>query len=79
VERDLLLVRVSAPPGKRTQVMELVQIFRARIVDVGKEDLMVEAVGTEDKVQALVDLLRPYGILEMARTGRIALTRSLQD
>ena len=79
VERDLLLVRVNAPPGKRTQVLELVQVFRARVVDVGPSELMIEAVGTEDKVQALLDLLRPCGILEMARTGRIALARSVRE
>ena len=76
VERDLLLARVSAPPGKRSQVIELANIFRAKIVDVGQDELMIEAVGTEDKVQALLDLLRPYGIVEIARTGRIALSRS---
>ncbi len=76
VERDLLLVQVNVPADKRSQVLELVSIFRARIVDVGRSHLMIEAVGTEEKVQALLDLLRPYGIVEMARTGRIALARS---
>jgi acetolactate synthase-1/3 small subunit len=76
VERDLLLVRVSAPPGKRSQVIELANTFRAKVVDVGLSEVVIEVVGTEDKVQALIDLLRPYGIVEMARTGRIALIRS---
>jgi len=76
VERDLLLVRVNAPPGKRSQVIELANTFRAKVVDVGLSEVMIEVVGTEDKVQALLDLLRPYGIVEMARTGRIALMRS---
>jgi len=76
VERDLVLVRVSAPPAKRGQIAELVRIFRARVVDVGRSDMMIEVVGTEQKVQALLDLLRPYGIMEMARTGRVALARS---
>lgn len=76
VERDLLLVRVNAPPGKRGQVIELANTFRAKVVDIGQSELMIEAVGTEDKAQALLDLLRPYGIVEVARTGRIALTRS---
>jgi acetolactate synthase-1/3 small subunit len=76
VERDLLLVRVNAPPEKRSQVIELAHIFRANIVDTGQSDLMIEAVGTEQKVQALLDLLSPHGIKEMARTGRIALARS---
>ena len=76
VERDLLMVRVNAPPDKRAQVIQLADIFRAKIVDVGQSELMVEAVGTEERVQALLDLLRPYGIMEVARTGRIALSRS---
>jgi acetolactate synthase-1/3 small subunit len=76
VERDLLLVRVNVPPEKRGQVLELVQVFRARVVDVGRSEMVIEVVGTEDKVEALLDLLRPYGILEMARTGRVALGRS---
>jgi len=76
VERDLLLVRVNAPPGKRSQVIELANTFRAKVVDVGLSEVMIEVAGTEDKVQALLDLLRPYGIVEMARTGRIALMRS---
>ena len=76
VERDLLLVRVNAPPGKRSQVIELANTFRAKVVDVGMSEVVIEVVGTEDKVQALLDLLRPYGIVEMARTGRIALMRS---
>jgi len=76
VERDLALIRVGAPQGKRSQVIELAHLFRAKIVDVGQSELMVEAVGTEDKLDALVDLLRPFGLVEMARTGRVALARS---
>ena len=76
VERDLLLVRVDVPPEKRGQILELVQVFRSRVVDVGHSEMLLEVVGTEDKVEAILDLLRPYGILEMARTGRIAMARS---
>lgn len=79
VERDLLLVRVNVPAEKRSQVLELVQVFRARVVDVGHEEMIIEVVGTEDKVEALLNLLRPHGILEMARTGRIALARSERE
>lgn len=79
VERDLALVRVHAPVNRRSEILELVSIFRARIVDVGRSDVMIELSGTEEKVEALLDLLRPYGIQEMARTGRIALSRSSQD
>ena len=76
VERDLALIQVRAPVGKRSEILELVSIFRGRVVDVGPSDLMVELSGTEDKIEAFLDLLKPYGIREMARTGRIALARS---
>jgi acetolactate synthase-1/3 small subunit len=57
-------------------VIELAGLFRARIVDVGREELLVEMSGTEDKIEALIDLLQPYGIVELARTGVIAMPRS---
>jgi len=79
VERDLALVVVHAPAGKRNEVLELVDIFRAKVVDVGRSDLMIELSGTEDKVEAFLNLLRPYGIREMVRTGRIALARSSRE
>jgi acetolactate synthase-1/3 small subunit len=78
VERDLALVRVHAPVNKRSELLELVEIFRARVVDVGRTELMIELSGGEEKIEAFLDLLRPYGIREMARTGRIALARALQ-
>ena len=76
VERDLALIKVNAPAGKRSEIVELVDIFRAGIVDVGHSELMIELAGAEDKLAAFIDLMRVYGIVEMARTGRIALTRS---
>ena len=79
VERDLALIRVQAPVNRRSEILELANIFRARIVDVGRNELILEMSGTEDKIQAMIDLLRPYGISEMARTGRIALARSSRD
>ena len=79
VERDLALIRVRTPVEKRSEVLELADIFRGRVVDVGRSDVMIELSGTEDKVEAFLDLLRPYGIREMARTGRIALVRSSRD
>jgi acetolactate synthase-1/3 small subunit len=75
VVRDLMLVRVNAPPAKRNQVLEIVHVFRARVVDVGQSEMIIEAVGSEDKIEALLDLLRPYGIVEVARTGIVALAR----
>lgn len=76
VERDLMLIKVSAPPGgKRSEVRELADIFRGRIVDVGPAEVIVEISGQEQKIDAFIDLMRPYGISELVRTGRIAMIR----
>ncbi|HYT92822.1 MAG TPA: acetolactate synthase small subunit [Gemmataceae bacterium] len=75
VERDLMLLKVSATPAQRTEIALLVEMFRARVVDVSPRDLMVEISGQERKIEAFIELMRPYGILELARTGRIALVR----
>jgi len=76
VERDLLLIKVNAHAGKRSEILELAEIFRAAIVDVGRSELMISLAGTEEKIETFIDLMRPYGIVEAARTGRIALARS---
>ena len=79
VERALLLLRVQAPAGaKRSEIRELVDIFRGKIVDVGPQEIVVEISGRENKVQAFIERMRPYGISELVRTGRIAMTRSLK-
>jgi acetolactate synthase-1/3 small subunit len=75
IERDLVLIQVNAPPGKRGEIIEIVNTFRGKIVDVGQKNLIVELSGQENKVEAFIDLLRTYGIKEMARTGSIAMTR----
>jgi acetolactate synthase-1/3 small subunit len=75
VIRDLALIRVRANSGARSEVMQLVETFRARVVDVGLDTLMVEVTGTEEKVDGLVEVLRPFGIAEMVRTGRVAMVR----
>jgi len=75
VERDLMLLKVKASPQQRMEIALLVEMFRARVVDVSPEDLMIEIAGQERKIQAFIELMRPYGILELARTGRIALVR----
>jgi acetolactate synthase-1/3 small subunit len=80
VERDLMLLKVKAPPGsRRSEIRELVDIFRGRIVDVGPEELMVEIAGREGKIEAFIARMRPYGILELVRTGRIAMVRGSKD
>jgi acetolactate synthase-1/3 small subunit len=77
VERDLLLIKVKAPAGiTRTEIRELANIFRGKIVDVGPEEVVVEISGRENKVQAFIERMRPYGITELVRTGRIAMVRS---
>lgn len=76
VERDLMLVRVASAPDVRGEVIELANLFRARIVDVGRQEIMIEMAGTEDKIEAFIDLIQPYGVVELARTGVIAMPRS---
>jgi len=75
VMRDLALIRVRTNNGSRSEVMQLVDTFRARVVDVGLNTLMIEVTGTEEKVEGLVEVIRPYGILEMVRTGQVAMVR----
>jgi acetolactate synthase-1/3 small subunit len=75
VERDLMLIKVHAPAPKRTEITLLVEMFRGRVVDIGLDSLMIEISGREDKIEAFIELMRPYGIQELARTGRIALVR----
>jgi len=75
VERDLMLIKVQAPPEKRVEISLLVEMFRARVVDISSDNMMIELSGTEAKIEAFIDLMRPYGIHELARTGRIALVR----
>ena len=75
VQRELLLVKVRADPAVRSQVLEIVDLFRARAVDVGPDALTVEATGTADKIAALLRNLEPYGIREMVQSGTIAIGR----
>jgi acetolactate synthase-1/3 small subunit len=75
VERDLMLIKVQAPASKRVEISLLVEMFRGRVVDIGVDTMIIEVSGQENKIEAYVELMRPYGILELARTGRIALVR----
>lgn len=75
VARELALIKVSADPVQRPQVLQLVGVFRANVVDVNKEALTIEVTGTHDKVEALIGLARDFGIQEVVRTGVIALGR----
>src|SRR5690242_18683157 len=75
VLRDLALIKVSAPPEERSHVLQLANVFRARVVDVAPESMVLEITGAEDKIEGLLEVLRPIGILEMVRTGRVAMAR----
>jgi acetolactate synthase-1/3 small subunit len=76
VERDLMLLKVSTTGAARGEIRELVDIFRGRIVDVGAEEIMIEISGRENKIEAFIDRMRPFGIRELVRTGRIAMVRA---
>jgi acetolactate synthase I/III small subunit len=78
VVRDLAMIKVTAPPEARADIMQLVQVFRARVVDVAADSLVIETTGTEDKVDGLLQVLRPFGVMEMVRTGRLAMCRGAQ-
>jgi acetolactate synthase-1/3 small subunit len=75
ISRDLAMIKVAAVADGRTQVMQLADVYRARIVDVSPEALVIEATGTEEKIDSLVEMLRPYKIVEMVRTGRVVMAR----
>jgi acetolactate synthase-1/3 small subunit len=75
VARELALIRVGATPQTRSAIIEVAQIFRANVIDVGTDSMILEVTGDEDKIEAMYELLVPYGIKELVRTGRIAMTR----
>ena len=75
LERDLMLVKVQAAPEKRSEIIELVNILRGKIVDLSIDSMIIEISGQEKKIESFIDVLRPFGIIELVRTGRIAMTR----
>jgi acetolactate synthase I/III small subunit len=77
--RELAMFKVSADGPTRAEVMQLCEIFRAKIVDVGKRSVVVEVTGTYDKIEAFERLVRPFGLIEMARTGEIAISRGRSE
>ncbi len=79
VTRDLALIKVRVGPERRAEVNGLAEIFRARIVDVAPDSVIVEITGTEDKIEGMIELLRPIGIVEMVRTGQVSMTRGVND
>jgi acetolactate synthase I/III small subunit len=79
VERELLLLKVAADPATRSQVIELADVFRAKIVDVDHDSITIEAAGSPDKLEAMVELVTPFGIRELVRSGTIALGRGARS
>jgi len=75
VARDLMLIAISAPPDKRPEIFSLIEMFRGKVVDIGQKFVMVEISGPEAKIEAFIDICRPYGIKSVARTGTIAMVR----
>ena len=75
VDRDLVLIKVNAQPSRRREILEIVELFRGSAVDVSQKELILELSGAEDKIEAFIELMRPFGIKELARTGRIAMAR----
>ncbi len=78
VAHELVLVRMHAPPGERTELLNLVDIFRGRIVDVAPNSVIIEVTGSAEKIDNFIELMRPYGIKELARSGVVALVRGDQ-
>ena len=78
IARSLALIKVQLQEDSRRELLEIIGVFRARVVDLGPDSLIAEITGTEDKIQALVDVLRPFGILEMVRTGQVAMSRGVK-
>ena len=78
VEREMMLLKVSAEDSKRAEILRLVDVFRCKIVDVGPDEFVLEMTGTQDKLMALVNLMQRFGIKEIARTGAVAMRRSMQ-
>jgi len=79
VERELAIIKVATPPGKRSTVMEIVEVFRGKIVDITPERLSIEVTGKEDKIDAAIAMLKEFGIKEVARTGSVALKREFRS
>jgi acetolactate synthase-1/3 small subunit len=78
VVREMALIKVKADPARRAEILQLGDVFRARAVDVAATSLVFEITGTQDKIDGLLDVLAPYGVLEMVRTGALAMTRGAE-
>ncbi len=79
VARDLMLISVSAPPEKRPEILSMIEMFKGKVVDIGQKMIMVEVSGPEEKIEAFINVCRPYGIKNVARTGTIAMPRQTKE
>jgi acetolactate synthase-1/3 small subunit len=78
VQREIMLIKVNAPAGKRTEIFEISEVFKGEVVDISPQNVIIEVTGPEQKIEALIDVLRPYGIKEVSRTGCIAMARDFK-
>ncbi|MFX3625261.1 MAG: acetolactate synthase small subunit [Ectobacillus sp.] len=78
IARELALIKIATSLATRSEIYSLIEPFRASVIDVGKDSIVVQVTGTQDKIEALIELLRPYGLKEIARTGVTAFTRSMK-
>jgi acetolactate synthase I/III small subunit len=79
ITRDLMLISISAPPAKRPEILALIEMFKGKVVDIGQKFVMVEISGPEEKIEAFIDVCKPYGIKSVARTGTIAMPRQTKE
>jgi acetolactate synthase I/III small subunit len=75
VARDLMLISIAAPPAKRPEILSLIEMFKGKVVDIGQKFVMVEISGPEEKIEAFINVCKPYGVKSVARTGTIAMRR----
>ena len=79
VDREIAMIKVACNPTTRTEILEIADVFRAKTVDLGFHSMILQITGTENKVEAFINLIKPYGIIELARTGKVAMMRELTD
>jgi acetolactate synthase-1/3 small subunit len=75
VHREIILIKLKAPASKRQEVFQITEVFKGKVVDISQETLTLEITGITEKIEAIISILRPYGILEIARTGRVSISR----
>ena len=79
VGRELILMKITCENGTRTEILEIANVFRAKAIDIGHKSLILQITGAEEKVNAFIQLMKPFGIVELARTGKVAMLREMND